>query len=124
VDRGDLQRVEDRPDGNKRKAFILAVTFCEPTAWRWAPSTSSRLLDLAFEVAEPIRLPDGKLIHPPHVHGEPMHELACALLDMEDPRESRFIRLTGRRGRKVAAGAVHRLQLWSDRGRPVEIREA
>jgi hypothetical protein len=28
-------------------------------------------IGLALDVAEPIRLPDGKVIYPPHVHGEP-----------------------------------------------------
>jgi hypothetical protein len=33
---------------------------------------------------EPIALPDGRLIYPPRLHGQPVDELACALLDMTD----------------------------------------
>jgi hypothetical protein len=46
-------------------------------------------------VGEPIRLPDGKLIYPPRLHGAPVHELACQLLDMQSPERSRFLRLVG-----------------------------
>src|SRR5450432_3048348 len=46
-------------------------------------------------LAEPILLPDGKRIYPPRLHGQPIDELACALLDMENPAESTFLRLTG-----------------------------
>jgi hypothetical protein len=36
---------------------------------------------LALESAgEPIRLPDGRRIYPPRLHGTPVDELACALL--------------------------------------------
>ena len=42
--------------------------------------------ELELESAgEPIVLPDGKLIYPPRLHGQPIDELACALLDMDDP---------------------------------------
>jgi hypothetical protein len=37
---------------------------------------------------EPIVLPDGRRIYPPSLHGQPIDELACALLDMDDPAES------------------------------------
>ena len=45
--------------------------------------------------AEPILLPDGKRIYPPLLYGEPIDRVACALLDMHDPAESRFLRLIG-----------------------------
>ena len=44
---------------------------------------------------EPILLPDGKRIYPPCLHGQPIDELACALLDMNRPAESTFLRLIG-----------------------------
>jgi len=51
---------------------------------------------LELETAgEPIELPDGKRIYPPRVHGQPVDELACALLDMDQPAESTFLRLIG-----------------------------
>ena len=41
---------------------------------------------LELEMAsEPIVLPDGKRIYPPCLHGQPIDELALALLDMNDP---------------------------------------
>ena len=46
-------------------------------------------------VADPIELPDGKLIYPPKLHGEPIDRIACALLDMQQPSRSRFLRMTG-----------------------------
>ncbi|MGB0092918.1 MAG: hypothetical protein WBP81_10350, partial [Solirubrobacteraceae bacterium] len=40
---------------------------------------------LELETAgEPILLPDGKRIYPPCLHGQPIDELALALLDMDD----------------------------------------
>src|SRR5215211_4632333 len=51
---------------------------------------------LELEAAgEPIVLPDGKRIYPPRLHGQPIDELACALLDMHDPAGSTFLRLIG-----------------------------
>ena len=52
----------------------------------------------ALELAtpgEPILLPDGKRIYPPCLHGAPVDELALALLDMDDPAKSTFLRLIG-----------------------------
>ena len=52
----------------------------------------------ALELAtpgEPILLPDGKRIYPPCLHGQPIDELAVALLDMDDPAQSTFLRLIG-----------------------------
>ena len=46
-------------------------------------------------IADPIELPDGKLIYPPKLHGEPIDRIACALLDMQQPSRSRFLRLVG-----------------------------
>ena len=41
---------------------------------------------LELETAgEPILLPDGKRIYPPCLHGQPIDQLALALLDMHDP---------------------------------------
>ena len=43
----------------------------------------------------PILLPDGKRIYPPSLHGAPVDELALALLDMQAPAASTFLRLIG-----------------------------
>jgi hypothetical protein len=74
-------------------------------------------------VAEPIELPDGKRIYPPRLHGEPIDELACALLDMQEPSRSRFLRLVGPPGTgksQIARAIGHRL--WTRRGRRIETR--
>jgi hypothetical protein len=73
--------------------------------------------------AEPILLPDGKRIYPPLLHGEPIDRVACALLDMHDPAESRFLRLIGPPGcgkSQIARAIAYRL--WTDRGQAVEQR--
>ena len=72
---------------------------------------------------EPIVLPDGKRIYPPLLHGEPVDELACALLDMDDPARSTFLRLIGPPGAgksQIARAIAYRL--WTGRGRAVEER--
>ena len=46
-------------------------------------------------VSDPIVLPDGKRIYPPLLFGEPIDEVACKLIDTENPAASRFLRLTG-----------------------------
>lgn len=74
-------------------------------------------------VGEPIRLPDGKLIYPPRLHGAPVHELACRLLDMQSPDRSRFLRLVGPPGTgksQIARAIAH--ELWAQRGKAVEER--
>ena len=42
-------------------------------------------------VADPIVLPDGKRIYPPMLFGEPIDEVACKLIDTENPAASRFL---------------------------------
>jgi MoxR-like ATPase len=86
------------------------------------PPHTSGLLELET-LAEPILLPDGKRIYPPRLHGQPIDELACALLDMENPAESTFLRLTGPPGSgksQIARAVAYRL--WQTRGRGVECR--
>lgn len=46
-------------------------------------------------VADPVVLPDGKRIYPPRLFGEPIDEVACRLIDTQDPAASRFMRLIG-----------------------------
>src|SRR3954454_16684372 len=81
-------------------------------------------IDLDIDaIADPIELPDGKLIYPPKLHGEPIDTIACALLDMQQPSRSRFLRLAGPPGTgksKIARAIAHRL--WPRRGRPIETR--
>ena len=74
-------------------------------------------------LGEPILLPDGKRIYPPRLHGQPIDELACALLDMDNPAESTFLRLTGPPGSgksQIARAVAYRL--WRDRGQEIENR--
>ena len=82
-------------------------------------ATAPADIDLDLDaVAEPIELPDGKRIYPPRLHGEPIDELACALLDMQRPGRSRFLRLVGPPGTgksQIARAIAHRL--WTRRGR-------
>ena len=74
-------------------------------------------------VADPVVLPDGKRIYPPLLFGEPIDEVACKLIDTENPAASRFLRLTGPPGTgksQVARAIAYRL--WRNRGREVEER--
>jgi hypothetical protein len=43
----------------------------------------------------PVELPDGRTIYVPRLHGRRVGELASALLDLERPADSKFLRLTG-----------------------------
>ena len=87
-----------------------------------APAPAARLLDLEG-LGEPILLPGGARIYTPRLHGQPIDELACALLDMENPAESTFLRLTGPpgSGKSQIARAIA-LRLWRGRGREIENR--
>ena len=79
---------------------------------------------LELETAgEPILLPDGKRIYPPCLHGQPIDELALALLDMDDPAPSTFLRLIGPPGAgksQIARAIAYRL--WTGRDREVTDR--
>ena len=79
---------------------------------------------LELEAAgEPILLPDGKRIYPPCLHGQPVDELALALLDIDDPASSSFLRLIGPPGAgksQIARAIAYRL--WTARGREVDER--
>jgi MoxR-like ATPase len=87
-----------------------------------APEASTNLLELE-SVTDPIVLPDGKRIYPPRLHGEPIDELACALIDTHTPGDSTFLRLIGPPGAgksQIARAIAHRL--WREPGREVEHR--
>jgi hypothetical protein len=79
---------------------------------------------LELETAcDPIVLPDGKWIYPPCLHGQPIDELALALLDMREPAKSTFLRLIGPPGAgksQIARAIAYRL--WTGRGREVAER--
>lgn len=82
-------------------------------------------IDLDLDsVEDPIHLPDGKVIYPPRLHGAPVHEIACQLLDMDAPSRSRFLRLTGPPGTgKSQIARAMAYTLWTGRGKPIEERQ-
>ena len=87
-----------------------------------APERTTDVLELNALTA-PIVLPDGKRIYAPRLHGEPIDEVACALLDIEQPAESTFLRMIGPPGSgksQIARAIAYRL--WHGRGRKVEER--
>jgi len=86
------------------------------------PQRPTDLLELDT-LADPIVLPDGKWIYPPRLHGQPIDELACALIDTDQPAESTFLRLIGPPGcgkSQLARAVAYRL--WRQRGRDVQDR--
>jgi MoxR-like ATPase len=88
----------------------------------FAPEPTTPMLELEH-AGEPILLPDGKRIYPPCLHGQPIDELAYALLDVNQPAESSFLRLIGPPGAgksQIARAIAYRL--WSGRIRKVAER--
>jgi hypothetical protein len=74
-------------------------------------------------IADSIELPDGTVIYPPKLHGEPIDRVACALLDMQQPSRSRFLRLVGPPGTGTSqSGRAIAYRLWTQRGRAIETR--
>jgi hypothetical protein len=74
-------------------------------------------------IADSIELPDGKVIYPRKLRGEPIDRVACALLDMQQPSRSRFLRLVGPPGTGTSqSGRAIAYRLWTQRGRAVETR--
>jgi hypothetical protein len=62
------------------------------------------------------------VIYPPKLHGEPIDRVACALLDMQQPSRSRFLRLVGPPGTGTSqSGRAIAYRLWTQ-SRAVETR--
>lgn len=73
--------------------------------------------------SDPITLPDGRRIFPPMLHGEPVHEIACGLLDHDNPSRSKFLRLVGPPGTgKSQVARLIAFHRWTSAGRAVEER--
>ncbi len=68
-------------------------------------------------------LPDGRILYPPTLFGRPLHEIACDLMDLENPSQSRFPRLIGPpgTGKSQIARAIA-YELWRTRGKKIEER--
>ena len=82
--------------GRAMSAIDAALNTIDRVAQRatWSPTgRASRSSSTAW----PTRscCPTAGAIYPPRLHGRPVDELACALLDMDDPAQSTFLRLTG-----------------------------
>jgi hypothetical protein len=70
-----------------------------------------------------ITLPCGRVIYPPRIFGTPVDEIACALLDAQDPARARFLRLIGPPGTgKSQIARVIAYKRWLAAGRSVEER--
>lgn len=76
-------------------------------------------------LAEAVTLPDGKRIFPTKIGGVAIHKIAAALLDMQDPAASRFLKLTGPPGTgKSQTARMIALHIWTEvLGREVETRD-
>ena len=75
------------------------------------------------DVSDPVTLPEGNVVYPPTIHGEPLHELAANLMDGHNPARSRFLRMIGPPG--VGKSLLWRCiayTLWMRRGLEVETR--
>lgn len=72
---------------------------------------------------EKLVLPDGRVLYPPRLFGAPLHQVACDLMDLEDPTRSRYIRLVGPpgTGKSQIARAIA-YELWTRRGLEVITR--
>ena len=91
-----LRRLNPTKENLTMSAIDAALGAIDRVARRGRPRPRPPSAPLELEAAaDPILLPDGRRIYPPLLHGEPVDELACALLDMDDPAQSTFLRLTG-----------------------------
>ena len=68
-------------------------------------------------------LPDGRTLYPPSLFGRALHDVACDLMDLDDPTLSRFIRLIGPpgTGKSQIARAIAYL-LWRKRSKKIAKR--
>ena len=89
-------------------------------------ATARGEIDLDVDaIADPIELPDGKVIYPPKLHGEPIDRVACALLDKQQPSGSRFLWRNGPPGTGTSQSRrATAYRLWTQRGRAVETRRS
>lgn len=74
-------------------------------------------------LGDPIVLQDGKRIYSPRLHGEPIDELTCALIDTDRTAESTLLPLFGPAGAgNCRTTGTIAYRPWQDRGREVERR--
>ena len=87
------------------------------------PSREPRHVDAIIEAELDHALGDPDPLRGIALHGQPIDELALALLDMDDPAQSSFLRLIGPPGAgksQIARAIAYRL--WTGRGRDVTDR--